>query len=121
MTHWKSSTPPPSPSASALLLALREPVVLVTHGRGREVYRNSVELFKRLTTFDTARDCIRQVQHEGRFLAEASVEALNTFLATPNAWSFFRRQRISPYPIGAVASKYTWRALITYLGGEWHT
>lgn len=102
------------------IFLLREPVVLVTHGRGREVYGNSRKLFDRIQKLDTSIDRILQVRHEGRALAEESVEALNAFLATPKAWSFFRRAEIDGVRFGVVGDKWSWSALGKYLGWEWH-
>ena len=110
--------PPPIPHE----FQFAEPVILVTHGRGREVYASSMELFKRLKSLDTTIDRILQFRHAGRVLTETSVDTLNAFLALPKAWDYFRRRAIGQINVGVLGDKHTFEALREYLGWEWmHT
>jgi hypothetical protein len=106
---------------SSLFSELRRPIVLVTRGRGREVYESSYALFRRLDEIPAVGDEVMSIS-EGReqTVNEAGVAALNFMLRTVGLRPFRRVCARRPGPERGKHTKWQWEFLGEYLGWNWH-
>lgn len=95
-------------------------VVVVTYGRGREVFHDSRRLFARLAEIPALGDRIAAI-HRGTEHADArSVEALTAMLETVGFKPFFRICAASEGPERVLRSRWCWDRLANYLPLYWN-
>jgi len=99
--------------------ALREPVILVTVGVGREVFRSSMALFRRLASLRARRDVVMALWQGDRCLKTESVGAINAMVHKVGLRPFARACESRRGPERAYGSKWSWSYLGEYLGFEW--
>lgn len=103
---------------------LLAPVVLVTKGRGREVFDDSRALMGRLQEIPMMRDSVMSIQQEKKgAVTEDGIAALEVFLAV-EGWSYFnraaqRRHDTTGEPVQRFGTRWNWRFFGEYLGWEW--
>lgn len=101
------------------LNTLLSPVVLVTLGKGREVFKNSRPLFLRLEAIAESGETILQINNNVHAVHPDGIAALNTMLAECG----LRRFRLAAKRSGTVArapyTRFEWAYLADYLGWEW--
>ncbi|EIQ00236.1 hypothetical protein OpiT1DRAFT_04778 [Opitutaceae bacterium TAV1] len=100
-------------------LRLREPVILVSEAKGREVFCSSFALFRRLESLAVNGVSILQLREEDRILHERSIAALVTMLRACRWRNFERAARLRRGPERAKRSRWAWEYLGEYLGFEW--
>ncbi len=99
---------------------LNRPVVLVTKGRGREVFRDSSRLMRRLQ--EAARiDQILSIQTETSYLAEETITGLQTMLRLVGYRPFLRAASNVGRPFSRFGTRWNWAYLQLYLGAEWRS
>jgi hypothetical protein len=98
---------------------LPAPVVLVTKGRGREVFVDSSILLARLGELPLAGGEVMQIETEGRFVAPAGIAALNTLLRCGCLDRFDTAAKRQPHAARRPHTKYRWDYLSEYLGWKW--
>lgn len=108
-------------SVPSVYWRLSPPVVIVTHGRGREVFRDSRELFKRLAEIPTVKDRVAAIWCGDLFVAEPGVDALGAMLETAGLTPFFRVCKAAAGPERLIRSKWCWDALGNYLRLSWRS
>ena len=103
---------------------LMTPVVLVTKGRGREVFDDSRALMHRLEALPALGESVMSIQWGAKgAVTEEGIEALAFFLEI-EGWSYFRRaaQRKrdeTGEPVHRFGTRWNWRFFGEYLGWDW--
>jgi hypothetical protein len=100
-------------------LRLREPVVLVSEAKGREVFCSSFALFRRLEFLAISDVSILQLREGERVLHPRGIAALVTMLRACRWRNFERAARLRRGPERAKRSRWAWEYLGEYLGFEW--
>lgn len=98
---------------------LPAPVVLVTRGRGREVFDDSSALIRRLEELPALREEVLTIQTAAHAVAEDGIDALNLMLRTVGLRPFFTAARRETTPARALRTRWNWRFLSEYLGWNW--
>lgn len=98
---------------------LSSPVVLVTKGRGREVFKSSRLLFARIEEIGATGEEIVQINNNVYSVHPAGVAALNTMLAVSGLRRFREAARRQTTPARVLNSRFQWAFLSDYLGWEW--
>lgn len=98
---------------------LLEPVVLVTKGRGREVFDDTRLLFARLAELPALKESILQLDHGRKTLAADSIAALETLVWLTGFESFKIASRRAGRPFTRFGTRWSWRFLGDYLGFDW--
>lgn len=105
--------------ASCGLNTLASPVVLVTKGKGREVFKNSRLLLLRLEAIAETGEQITQINNNVYAVHPDGIAALNTMLSVCG----LRRFRLAAKRTGSHArapyTRFEWAYLALYLGWEW--
>ena len=101
------------------LNTLPAPVVLVTKGRGREVFRDSAALLGRLAVLAELGDRVMQIESEKRVVTEAGIDALNFMLRRFGLDRFETASRKRENRRRAFITKYDWEHFSAYMGWEW--
>lgn len=100
---------------------LSKPVVLVTKGRGREVFDDSAALFRRLEELPAHKETILSVQQGDRALVPDSVAALETLVWLQGFTPLWRAGVRAGAPFNRPYTRFCWAFLGDYLGLEWRT
>jgi hypothetical protein len=98
---------------------LSSPVVLVTKGRGREVFKSSRLLFARIEEIARTGEEVIQINNNVYSVHPAGIAALNTMLATCGLDRFRIAARRQTGPARTLNSRFQWAFLADYLGWEW--
>lgn len=99
--------------------SLLVPVVLVTKGRGREVFSCSRALFARLEELPRLKETILQIDYGVRTLSPDSIAALETMIWLCGFECFKTASRRQSRPFNRFGTKWSWKFLSEYLGFEW--
>jgi hypothetical protein len=98
---------------------LPAPVVVITKGRGVELFDDSRRLFARLEEIQSFGDSILSIRQGERALAEHSLAAL-AYLVEFVGWAPFKRACIRRgNPWARFGTRWSWTALGDYLGFDW--
>jgi hypothetical protein len=92
--------------------------VLITAGRGREVFHDSARLMKRLGEA-VACDEIRGIQTASHYVEENGIAALQTMLRNVGFGPFRRAAFDAGRLYSRFGTRWNWRFLGEYLGWEW--
>lgn len=98
---------------------LASPVVLVTKGKGREVFKNSRSLILRLESIAEIGDEIVQINNNVNCVPPEGIAALNTMLAVSGLRRFRRAAKRTGNAARAPYTRFEWAFLSLYLGWEW--
>ncbi len=109
----------PASAPVAVYWHLSPPVVVVTYGRGREVFDDSRRLFARLAEIPTLGDRIAAIHAGTQHVDARSVEALTAMLETVGFAPFFRLCRESTGPESLLRSRWCWEKLADYVPVFW--
>ena len=93
----------------------------MTDARGREVYDDSRDLFRRLNEIASSPDPVEimQLSQAGECLKPASVAALNALLTLTGLDPFARAAARRSGPERSFAGRWNWQFLGEFLGWEW--
>ena len=98
---------------------LMSPVVLVTKGKGREVFKNSRQLIQRIEKIGEIGDEIVQINNNVAAVPPEGIAALNTMLSTCGLRRFRLAAKRTGNPARAPYTRFEWAFLSLYLGWEW--
>jgi hypothetical protein len=98
---------------------LASPVVLVTKGKGRKVFKNSRQLILRLEAIAEIGEEILQINNNVYAVPPDGIAALNTMLAVCGLRRFRRAAKRSGNVARAPYTRFEWAFLSLYLGWEW--
>lgn len=94
-------------------------VVLVTKGRGREVFDDSSKLFARLEEVQALGDSILSIQTPIHAVSEEGIAALETMLGTVGFRPFKTASKRRGNPFTRFGTRWSWAYLSDYLGWQW--
>jgi|GEM_PF-6284052 hypothetical protein len=98
---------------------LASPVVLVTAGRGREVFNDSAKLMRRLAELPAMGERILSIQNQVYCVSEDGIAALETMLHTVGFRPFRVASKRKGNPFTRFGTRWSWAFLSDYLGWRW--
>lgn len=105
--------------STAGIYNLASPVVLVTKGKGREVFKNSRQLIQRIEQIGEIGEEIIQINNNVSAVPPEGIAALNTMLSVCGLRRFRLAAKRSGNPARAPYTRFEWAFLSLYLGWEW--